>query len=158
MKHGNAATPVGLLRGLAGVLILVVAGGCDRLTDSGPVTLELEGDTIQLDAGVQLIDVDVATQPDGSEFEPAQVQAAPGDVVRFTAGDNGLHALAFDAARLSPDARSFLEQSAQLRSPPLVTAGTQWVITLAGAPAGDYPFACTTHGVRGSIRVGARTD
>lgn len=132
--------------------------GCDRQAETGPALLELEGDTIQLEAGVRLMDVTVAMRPDGGEFDPAALQAAPGDVVRFTAGDNGLHALAFDARGLSPDAHAFLERTAQLRSPPLVAAGTQWVISLAGAPAGAYPFTCTTHGVRGSIRVGARAE
>jgi plastocyanin len=143
---------------LAGVIVLAAVASCDRLSDSGPATLELEGDTIQLDAGVRLIDVNVETQPDGAELEPARVEAAPGDVVRFTAGDGRLHALAFETSLLSPEARAFLEQTGQLRSPPLISAGMQWVITLAGAPPGEYPFTCTTHAVRGSIVVGARAD
>lgn len=158
MTRRNTKTPAGSLRVLAGVVLFAICGACDRMTESGPATLELEGDTIQLEAGVRLIDVTVETQQDGSELEPARVEAAPGDVVRFTAGDGGLHALAFEAARLSPEARAFLEQTGQLRSPPLVSAGMQWVITLNGAPPGEYPFTCTTHGVRGSIAVGARTD
>jgi len=150
-------TPAGSFRVLAGVALFVIGGACDREVDSGPATLELEGDTIQLEAGVRLIDVTVETKPDGSELEPAGVEAAPGDVVRFTAGDGRLHAIAFESDLLGAEARAFLEQTGQLRSPPLVSAGMQWVITLNGAPPGDYPFICTTHGVRGIIVVGPRS-
>lgn len=159
MTRGIVATPAGSRWGLAGVLVFALCAGCDRLTpDPGPATLELDGDTVQLAAGVRLFEVMVATQADGSELEPVRVEAAPGDVVRFTTGDNRLHALAFDAALLSPEARAFLEQTGQLRAPPLVTKGTQWVVTLEGAPAGEYPLTCTTHGAGGSIAVGARRN
>ncbi len=157
MTRGSTTTPAGALWALAGVAILALSG-CDRVTDSGPAVLELEGDTIQLDVGVRLIDVAVATQQGGSELDPVRVEARPGDVVRFTAGDGRLHALAFESTLLSADARAFLEQTGQLRSPPLVSAGMQWVITLDGAPTGEYPYICTTHGVRGSIVVGQRSN
>lgn len=153
MTRGSTKTPAGALWALAGVVILALSG-CDRATDSGPAVLELEGDTIRLEAGVRLLDVNVATQQDGSELDPARVEARPGDVVRFTAGDGRLHALAFEPVLLTAEARAFLEQRGQLRSPPLVAAGTQWVITLDGAPPGEYAYSCTTHGVRGSIVVG----
>ena len=32
------------------------------------------------------------------------------------------------------------------------------IITLAGAPMGESPYICTTHGVRGSIVVGQRSN
>ncbi len=159
MTRGIVAAPAGSRWGLAGVLVFALCAGCDRLApDRGPATLELEGDTVQLAEGVRLIDVSVAMRAEGGELEPVRVEAVPGDVVRFTTGDNQLHALAFDAGALPADARVFLEQSGQLRSPPLVAQGTQWVVTFEGAPAGEYPLACTTHGARGSIVIGARAN
>jgi hypothetical protein len=43
----------------------------------------------------------------------------------------------------------------QLRGPPLVNEGAAWVVSLADAPVGRYPFLCRTHGARGRIAVGA---
>lgn len=156
------ATPACPRRGLAGVVIfgwcILAAAACDRvgLRDE-PETLELEGDTVQLAAGVRVIGIAVETDAEGGEFEPVRAQARPGDVVRFTAGDARMHAIAFDGDRLPPDARAFLDRSSQLRGPPLMAAGTQWVVNLAGAPPGEYPFTCITHGVHGSLTVSADT-
>lgn len=149
--------------GLAGVTVFALAGtallaaACDRPADEAPATLELEADTIQLAAGVRLLSVTVSTRPDGGEFDPELITARTGDVVRFTAGDARMHALAFSAAALAPEARAFLEGTHQLRGPPMVTVGTQWVIDLDGAPPGSYPLTCTTHGASGRLVVSART-
>ena len=77
-------------------------------------------------------------------------------MVRFISSDAGSHAIAFDGDAMSPDARAFLERTGQLRSPPLLAAESRWVMSFEGAPPGDYPFRCPTHGVRGSIIVNAR--
>lgn len=151
--------PAGPRRGLAGVVVFGVLLGCaacDRVALSdAPETLELEGDTVQLAAGVRVIDIAVQTEPDGSEFDPARAQARSGDVIRFTAGDARLHAVGFDAARLDAGARAFLERTGQLRGPPLVTSGTKWLVNLADAPPGSYPFTCITHGAHGALTVSA---
>lgn len=146
--------------GRAGVAVWVLlwaplAGACDRPAEESPATLELEHDTIQLAPGVHLVAVAVMTRQDGGEFDPETIPARTGDVVRFTAGDARMHAVAFSADALPPDARAFLERSGQLRGPPMVTAGTQWVIDLDGAPPGTYPLTCTTHGARGRLVVRA---
>jgi plastocyanin len=138
-------------------LTVLAAGGCDRVVpgDAGPRVLELAHDTIRLEAGVSLIDVAVHRQATG-DFEPAQVEARQGDVLRFTAADRAGHAIVFTSPSLEPAAREFLEQSGQLRSPPLIAEGAAWVITLADAPPGEYPFHCTTHNVAGRLTVSAR--
>jgi plastocyanin len=123
--------------------------------DEGPRVLELANDTIRLDVGVALLDVTVRRGTEG-DFEPASVEARTGDVVRFVAADNGGHALVFESTALAADAREFLERTGQLRSPPLITSGSSWVVTLAGAPAGHYPFRCSTHSTTGRLIVGAR--
>jgi plastocyanin len=117
-------------------------------------TLELAGDTIDVPAGVELIDVTVHTTAQSKDFEPASVPAAPGDYVRFTTSDSRTHAIVFEG--LSAEVKSFLEQSGQLRSPPLVTSGASWVVALENAPAGAYRFRCLMHNDVGQITVAAR--
>jgi plastocyanin len=139
--------------------VALAGGGCDRVpgigSDDGPRVLELTHDTIRLEGGVRLIDVEVRRTPQG-DFDPAHIEARQGDVLRFTAADLAGHALVFVSPELGAAARSFLEDSGQLRSPPLITDGSSWVITLDGAPAGEYPFHCTTHDVRGRLTVTPR--
>ncbi|MEX0907327.1 MAG: plastocyanin/azurin family copper-binding protein [Gemmatimonadota bacterium] len=128
--------------------------GCDRVGSlaDGPAVLELTADTIQLPDSVSLIEV-IVRRASGGEFEPTMVTAASGDVVRFTAGDAGSHALVFDGAALPPEQRAFLDGTGQMRSPPLIHAGAAWVVSLAGAPAGTYPFTCVTHSASGVLTV-----
>jgi plastocyanin len=121
----------------------------------GPRVLELAHDTIQLEAGVSLIEVAVGRGADG-EIEPAAVAAKTGDIVRFAATDHGGHAIVFDGPSLDAAARDYLERTAQLRGPPLITKDAAWVVTLEGAPPGDYPFRCTTHNATGRLTVAAR--
>lgn len=138
----------------AGALaLLVTAAACERAPDeAGPRVLELTHDTLQLADGVSLIDIAVRRDADG-DFEPANAEAKIGDVVRFTAADDGGHAIAFEGAALTGAGREFLERTGQLRSPPFVASGSAWVITLEGAPAGEYPFHCTTHSASGGLTV-----
>jgi len=150
------AAPARLL--LAAGAALFLQTGCDRMRDAvddGPRVLELSHDTIQLAAGVRLVDVKVVRTAQG-DFEPAAIDAKVGDVVRFTADDHGGHALVFDAAHAGPQ-REFLERTGQMRSPPLISRGAAWVITLDGAVPGVYRFRCTTHDVPGQITVAAHT-
>lgn len=158
MTRRDGTAPAGPRWGQAGVFVLaaaVLAGACDRLApDRGPQSLELHGDTVELAAGIALLEVELGTTTDGgSEIRPARIEARPGDVVRFTTRDGRLHALAFRTDALSAQARTFLEQTGQLRGPPLVEAGTQWVLNLEGAPEGEYPFTCTSHGAHATLVV-----
>ena len=140
-------TPAGSLRVLAGVALFVIGGACDREVDSGPATLELEGDTIQLEAGVRLIDVTVETKPDGSELEPAGVEAAPGDVVRFTAGDGRLHAIAFESDLLGAEAA----QSAARERGHAMGDHAQWC-TAGRLPVHLHDARCARHHRRGTTQ------
>ncbi len=146
------------LKKCAGVfLLLAFVSACERgaLTgDTKDRTLELMGDTIDVPAGVDLHDVAVRTNAQSKDFDPAGVQAAPGDYLRFTTGDSRTHAIAFEA--VSPEIKTFLEQSGQLRSPPLVTNGASWVIALEKAPPGVYRFRCIMHNDTGQLTVAAR--
>jgi plastocyanin len=150
-----AWAPARRFAGAGACFVCVVSAACDRVpVGGGPPTVELSQETVRLDPGVGLHDV-VVRREQGGEFHPARLQARQGDVVRFTTEDRGGHAIVFGPT-LDPAARSFLEQSGQLRSPPLIETGASWVITFADAPPGEYPFHCTTHNVAGVLTLTPR--
>lgn len=146
------------LRGRSGAaLFLALAlplAACDA--DRSGRTVDLEGRTLRLKRGQQVLDVRARVGDAGGEFQADSFAAAAGDIVRFLAADALTHAFAFDAAALAPAGRDFLERTAQLRSPPLVAEGSAWIVTLQGAPAGRYPFTCLVHGGRGALVVKRR--
>ena len=143
--------------GLAGALFFVALAalaGCRDVGGSAPRVLELGSDTIVLADSIALVEVRIGRIDDGDNvIEPASLDAKAGDVVRFTSEDRGAHALSFDAARLDPAAREFLQRTGQLRGPPLLEPGAVWVVNLDGAPPGSYPFTCSTHGLHGTLTV-----
>jgi len=145
---------------LAGAFVLATSlaacgDGAGGGGDEGPRVLELTNDTIQLEPGVHLIDVAVRRDASG-DFAPASIEANVGDVVRFTAHDRGGHALVFDGASLTETVQVWLSGTGQLRSPPLISDSSAWVISLKDAPAGEYPFRCTTHAASGRLTVRAK--
>lgn len=117
---------------------------------SGDRTLELTGDTVDLPKGVTLHDVVVKFNT-SSDFAPQSTTAKQGDVVRFTTDDTRTHALEITAP--TDQARQALESSGQRRSPPLVSKGQAWVVSLKGIPAGTYTVSCISHGGTASIIV-----
>jgi plastocyanin len=126
---------------------------CER--GSAPVsdrTLPLDKDTIQLEASVNLIDVRIRTGQ-ASHFAPDTIRAHAKDVLRFTSADALTHAVLFDAAGMTAGMREFLERTSQLRGPPLLSAGSSWVLNLDGAPVGVYPFTCLGHNAHGALIV-----
>jgi plastocyanin len=146
--------------GAVAFLACILGAGCDRVApgrEEGPRVLELAHDTIRLEAGVRLVEVKVRRQAEG-DFDPVAAEVRQGDLVRFIAEDRAGHAIVFSGERLGLTARDFLDQSGQLRGPPLISSGSAWVITLDGAPPGEYPFHCTTHDVAGMLTVVARQE
>ncbi|HEX7090719.1 MAG TPA: hypothetical protein VF192_11335 [Longimicrobiales bacterium] len=115
--------------------------------------LELGAIAARLPAGTRIHDVRVGSAAPAPELDPDTLRVRPGDVVRFTASATGTHAIAFDASALAPEQGAFLSRTHQLRGPPLFKAGAAWVVSLAGAPPGAYPFLCLTHGARGVLHV-----
>lgn len=138
----------------SGVLLsaLLALTGCDAI--SGGATVQLDSAEVSLPSGAELHDVAIGGAGATDTIAPASLSAKPGDAIRFTVQDHRTHALVFDPGSLPPAAREFLDRTGQLRGPPLVNEGTAWVVSLADAPAGRYPFACLSHGARGVIAVG----
>jgi plastocyanin len=154
---GRRAPAPSAPRRRAGVLLsalCIVASACEApaLPGGGP-ELQLEDASVRLPRGATVHTVELGAAARG--FQPQQVAARPGDALRFTVMDAMLHDIAFDAPALPPDARTFLETTGQLRSPPLVVRGATWVVSLEDAPPGRYPFLCTTHQERGEVTIGS---
>lgn len=129
---------------------------CDRAAEPRPGTaLRLGSGTVQLAPGSQIHELllHAGRHP---EFAPDTARARSGDVVRFTAADAAGHAVAFDEQALEPAALAFLRATRQLRGPPLLDAGASWIVSLAGAPPGAYPFLCLGHDGRGLLLVRRR--
>jgi plastocyanin len=148
------ATP-GRRVGRSGVLLsaLLALVACDAV--GGGATIQLDDGEVRLPFGAEVHDVVVGGAGAADTLRPVEVEADPGDAIRFVVTDHRTHALAFDADALTPPVRQFLESTMQLRGPPLVNEGAAWVVSLADAPVGRYPFLCRTHGARGRIAVGA---
>jgi plastocyanin len=145
----------GRIRWRSGVLLsgLLLAGAaCDQVSPGA--TIDLDTAQVQLERGSRLHEVRVGGVAALDSITPTEVRARPGDAVRFTVDDHRTHALAFDAERLAPDARAFLEGTHQLRGPPLVNRGAAWIVVLEEAPPGRYPYLCRSHGTRGMLLVG----
>ena len=153
MKLKNFA-PAHPLSACAGVFILtcVLFSGCDKgvAVRNDDRRLEISGDTVDLPRGVTLHDVKVKATGH-ADFEPAQVTAKIGDAVRFTIGDTRTHALVITAP--TAEAQHTLESTSQRRSPPLVTAGQAWVVSLKGLPAGTYTITCLSHAGSATLTV-----
>ena len=158
VKMQRSSAPARLLRKCAGAFVLVpFVVACENaplIGEKKDRTLELAGDTIDVPEGLELHDVKVVTNAQNRDFQPTQVQAAPGDYLRFTTGDSRTHAIVFEVT--APELRNFLESTGQLRSPPLVNKGASWVIALDKAPPGTYVFRCLMHNHSGQITVAAR--
>lgn len=126
------------------VLVVLFAACADR-PDDRQARLRLGRDTVLLAPGARIIDIHVRAEPGGAEFEPARVAARTGDVLRFGARDGGPHAIVFDNGLTGAAALAFLEATGQARGLPLLESGAEWVVSLAGAPAGRYVARCLTH-------------
>ena len=115
-------------------------------------TLQIGDTTIDLGERVTVHEVSVAQMSRG-DFDPPSVTAHPGDVLHFQTVDMRTHALAFDDSTLQPAVREALAAKQQLRSPPLVTEGTAWIVSLEGVPPGTYRINCVTHGAPFNVIV-----
>ena len=148
------ATP-GRLPWRSGVLLsaLIAVAGCDAI--GGDTTIRLDSAEVSLPSGAEVHDVAIGGASATDSISPATVSARSGDAVRFVVGDHRTHALAFDQGSLEPAVLEFLERTVQLRGPPLVNSGSAWVVSLADAPAGRYPFTCRSHGAGGVLTVEA---
>jgi plastocyanin len=105
-------------------------------------------------------EVKLIHQGDHYSFEPSTLTVHSGDQVRFTLVSGGPHNVAFDTDQIPDAAEQALaagmpDQMAPLASN-LLKDGESYTISLAGVPAGRYPYFCMPHsgaGMKGSITV-----
>jgi len=157
-----SATPGCPTKGRPGVLVLAVALAAvlacaeSDLPGGEAAELEIGDETVRLEPGVQVVDVLLRFRTASAvPIEPDTIRIRPGDIVRIVTGDSRPHAVVFDADRLTPDARAFLERTGQLRGPPLIQEGAAWVLSFEGAPPGAYPFVDLSQDVGGLVVVAA---
>lgn len=104
------------------------------------------------DAGGQVITVTATTDAQGNNvFQPATVEARPGDVVRYTLGQ-GVHNVHF-LPDSNPGAQGLPPASEMLQLP-----GQTYDVKVTFAP-GTYYFQCDPHallGMKGHLKVTAR--
>jgi len=97
----------------------------------------------------------------GYRFEPADITIKAGDGIKFVMITGGPHNVAFDAATLSPAAKTALmanmpEQQGELSGKMLLNANESYTVSFAGVPAGSYEVHCTPHmamNMKGKITV-----
>jgi plastocyanin len=147
------ACPFGRAGVLASVSMAVAVSGATSGCDRPPQRETLALDSLTLEIEGSIHDVRLAGAGATDSIVPVVVEAEPGDAVRFIAADRRPHAPAFVADSLSAPVGAFLEETGQLRGPPLVNQGASWVILLQGAPPGRYPFHCRAHDAFGVLIV-----
>jgi plastocyanin len=136
------------------LLCVVLALGCNQDGGAAPRdVVRLDEREVELPAGARRHDVQLHGVGASEEVDPASVDANVGDAIAFNAADGITHSVVFLADRLDSAQVTFLEQSGQMRGPPLLTEGGSWIVSLDGAPPGDYAFACAMHGGQGVIHV-----
>jgi len=89
---------------------------------------------------------------------PLRTEAVAGDVLVILSVDRRVQTFTFDEGALPPGGADFLRRTGQMASPPLTDAGSRWVLSLEGAPVGEYPFEVRGHGdpVRGLVLIRSR--
>jgi plastocyanin len=157
IRHGTGqpeSTP-GRARGRPGVVVLATLAGILAGCEAGGAgaTIQLDTAEVQLERGASVHDITISGEASADSLAPARVSARVGDALRFTTDDHRTHAMGFDADRLDPQIRDYLERTNQLRGPPLVDRGDAWIVVLDAAPPGVYPFLCRVHDARGVLRV-----
>ncbi|MEZ4416962.1 MAG: hypothetical protein R3E10_14520 [Gemmatimonadota bacterium] len=86
---------------------------------------------------------------------PERLVISSGQRVRFTTVDRRVHTIRFLVDELSEGPRTFLMESGQAQSPPLLERGATFEVWFRDAPRGFYPFYAQGNGapVRGVIVV-----
>jgi hypothetical protein len=89
------------------------------------------------------------------EALPTEVMLEADAYVEFVTMDSWVHEVYFELDSLDAEARSFIEDSDQASSPPMVSPDSRFVISMHDAPPGRYPFRIEGNGAatRGVVIV-----
>lgn len=83
---------------------------------------------------------------DAETADPPLDSVAVGSYVQFVTDDWLVHEVLFEADSLLEDARTFLERTNQMASPPLLQRDSRFVVSFAGAPPGRYRYLIEGNG------------
>jgi plastocyanin len=140
---------------LGSVVALLLLAGCGEPPQAAPVARAAAGSshaapaagTSATETTGTVIEVRM-TMASGGRFEPSEIAARPGDVIRFVNVEN-VHNISFPAAR-NPNAARLPAASPYLTAP-----NATWDLVVDLAP-GEYTFQCDPHvmvGMLGTLTV-----
>jgi len=161
MNAGAALHARGRLSTPGSPRLLFLLLGLVGCADPPPPPVDLDASLraeLGISAGVPIHRFTLGGRGADDRVVPSLVEAAPGDVIHFLSADRRVQTVTFGGEGLGAEAEAFLRRTGQLASPPLVDAGSRFVLSLEGAPLGRYPFRVEGHGdpVGGVVVVGRR--
>ncbi len=86
---------------------------------------------------------------DRERADPLETVVTSGSYVEFVTADWLVHEILFELDSLSIAARTFLESTDQVASPPLISQDSRYVVHFADGPPGRYPFVLEGNGAPG---------
>ncbi|HIA99541.1 MAG TPA: hypothetical protein EYO91_03415 [Gemmatimonadetes bacterium] len=86
---------------------------------------------------------------DRESADPLETVVTSGSYVEFVTADWLVHEIVFELDSLSIAARTFLERTDQVASPPLISQDSRYVVHFADGPPGRYPFVLEGNGAPG---------
>lgn len=154
---------------VASAFVLGACGGGDEAatTDTTAMAPAAEAPAAPAAAGTAapvtgtVHEVKMIGDAQGFRYEPANLEIAQGDGVKFVMVSGGPHNVAFenvpDAAKAQLNANiPAAEQQGELATRYYTNAGEEVTISFANVPAGQYPYVCVPHApmnMRGTITV-----
>ncbi|HSM06556.1 MAG TPA: hypothetical protein VK858_18175 [Longimicrobiales bacterium] len=137
----------GAVRGLRRLPLLALAAlstlasaACEEPEPEGPPLDPLLRDSLPDAEGIGLRIVEIGFGSRGEELVPDSLEIRVGDRVDFRTLDGSPRVARFRVMGLDEDQYRFLTDGSGLMSPPLVAAGSHWIVHFERAPAGRYPF------------------
>ena len=142
-------------RWIGALACLAVVVGCGIETKATPGEVEDASTDPHSEIAAAAQVVHLSGGRDVEHVVPPHLEIELGQWVQFVSLDRRVHTVSFLPDSLSPEALSYLADTGQLESPPLLVQGSRILVDFREAPAGRYVFTSTSHGdpVFGSITV-----
>jgi plastocyanin len=141
------------------LVLLCALAACGEQGEKGAAAVPEPADTsllARLDSGEGVHLVRLVARGAEYAFEPREIRARPGDIVRFVHTGYQPESVAFDPEETPPGGDEFLHQAEIVRGPLLTRPGQVYDISLEGAVPGRYGFYSVPHeayGMRGVLIV-----
>ena len=142
----NVSQDVSVGRALLTVLSVICLTSCSRDPGLHP------DDVLRLELGLgdrDQVHRVVIRGGDRESADPLETVITLGSYVEFVTADWLVHEIVFELDSLSIAARTFLERTDQVASPPLISQDSRYVVHFADGPPGRYPFVLEGNGAPG---------